>query len=147
MFHPIVFHLHTTKPNQRNVSAPWLIQNMLAVPEAPQAGSLHSGQGQPAVLGSHNAKLPGCGTGEGFTDPTTMQTPNNLAVVPWGPIVLSSRHKNIRAAVTIFPKRHRVYNPTLPFWHISPVIIQYKIMWSDQATPFDQDRPGILMLS
>lgn len=57
MFHPIVFHLHTTNPDQRNVSASWLIQNMPTISEALQAGSLNLGQGRPAVLGWHNAKL------------------------------------------------------------------------------------------
>lgn len=83
---------------------------------------------------------------EGFTDTITMQTPNNPAIVPQGPIELSTRNKNIRVAVMIYPKRHEVYNPTLPFWQISPVIIQYKILQPHQATQFDQDRPGILVL-
>lgn len=72
MFHPIVFRLHATNPDQRNVSAP-LIQNMPTISEALQAGSLNSGQGQPTVLGWHTEKLQGCGPGEGLTDTITTQ--------------------------------------------------------------------------
>lgn len=51
VFHPVGFHLYSTNPDQRNMSAPWLIQNMPTVSEALQARSLNLGQGQPAVLG------------------------------------------------------------------------------------------------
>lgn len=48
MFQPSAFHLHTTNPDQRNVSAPWLIRNVPTISEALQAGSLHLWQEQPS---------------------------------------------------------------------------------------------------
>lgn len=64
MFQPSAFHLHTTNPDQRNVSAPWLIQKVLTISEALQGGSLHLWQEQPTVLDWHSGKLQGCGPGE-----------------------------------------------------------------------------------
>lgn len=47
MFQPIAFQLYTTDTDQRNVSAPWLIQNVPTISEAPQAGSLNCGRNSP----------------------------------------------------------------------------------------------------
>lgn len=104
MFHPIIFDLHTTNPDQRNASAPRLIQNMPTISEALQVGSLNFGLAQPTVLGWHNVKLQGCGPGEGFTGTITMQTPNNPDISPRGPIEF--RNENIRAAIRIFQRRY-----------------------------------------
>lgn len=60
-FQTIPFHLYTTDPDQRNVSAPWLIQNVPTISEALQAGSLYLWQEQPTVLDWHSGKLQGCG--------------------------------------------------------------------------------------
>lgn len=49
-------------------------------------------------------KTVGLSPGEGFTDTTTMQTPNNPATMPRGPSELSTRNKNIRAALMIIQR-------------------------------------------
>lgn len=59
MFHPIAFYPHTTNPDQRNVSAPGLVQNRPTISEALQMGLSNLGQGQRRALGWHNAKLQG----------------------------------------------------------------------------------------
>lgn len=98
MFQPSAFHLHTTNPDQRNVSAPWLIRNVPTISEALQAGSLHLWQEQPSpgLAQWETARL---WPRRGSTDTTAMQT-------------LSNSHH-----VT----RHWVYNPTLQFWQISGI--------------------------
>lgn len=80
MFQPIAFHLCTTNPDQRNVSAPWLIQNVPTISEALQAESLHLWQEQPPVL--HWPR-------RGCTDTIAMvQTLSNSAIVSQDPTEL-----------------------------------------------------------
>lgn len=143
MFQPIAFHLHTTDPEQRNVSAPWLIQNVPTISEALQAGSLHLWQEQPTFLDWHSGKLQGCGSGEAPQTPLPCKH-SLTAILPQGPIELEQEDQS---CCDLTKKRHWVYNLTLQFWQISPLIIQYKILQPDQATQFDQDRCGIQVLS
>lgn len=93
MFQPIAFHLHTTDPDQRNVSASWLIQNVPTISEALQAGSLHLWQEQPTFLAWHSGKLQGWGSGEAPQTPLPCKHPLT-AILPQGPIELEQEDQS-----------------------------------------------------